>query len=111
MCKAALIVLVLVSLILAVDVTADRTRVGLGGDVTLTCSVSDGNPLIFYTYTWTHVNTFTTLTAETSPTLILSPISMDEFGTYRCVVRNEIYVGADSITIELGCESQCIDLV
>ena len=92
----------IVSLILAVDVTADRTRVGLGGDVTLTCSVSDENPLIFYTYTWTHVNT---LTAIFSPTLLLSSISMNELGTHRCVIRGGTFIGTNSITIELGSES------
>ena len=87
-----------------VAVTADSTRVGPNGDVTLTCSVTRGNPMTF-NYTWIHVDTSTPLTAETSPTLSLSSFSEDDVGTYRCEVRNEAGLGMDNITIAFGGES------
>lgn len=76
----------------------------LGDDVTLTCSVSRGNPMA-YTYTWFHVDTSTTLTAETSPTLRLSSISMDELGTYHCEVKNEAGIGTDIGAVKFQGES------
>ena len=84
--------------------TADSTRVGPNGDVTLTCSVTRGNPMTF-NYTWIHVDTSTPLTADTSPTLSLSSFSEDDVGTYRCEVRSEAGLGMGNITIELGGES------
>ena len=46
------------------------------------------------------MDTSTTLTAETSPTLSIAPYK-DEIGNYICMVRNDEGVGMDSITIEL----------
>lgn len=82
--------------------TADRTRVGLGGNVTLTCRVIIGDNTMIYNYTWTHMDTSTILITETSPTLNLYPFSMKEIGIYSCEVRSYVAYGMDTITIELG---------
>lgn len=87
--------------------TADRTRVGLDSDATLTCTATGGNPMTYQSYTWTHMENLTSLVNETSSTLNLIRISMDELGTYRCDVRNTgDVVGTNTITIELGGGSQ-----
>ena len=85
-----------------VDLTADRTRVGLGGVVILTCNVTRGNPIP--TYTWTHVDTSTPL-SETSATLTLPSITVADLGTYRCEAMNAAGTGMDTITIEQGGQS------
>ena len=87
--------------------TATSTMLSLGGDVTLTCNIDRGIPAT-NTYIWTHVNSSFILTAETSPILRLSSITLDQFGSYRCEVRNIEGVARDTITIELTCESQLI---
>lgn len=88
---------------LLVEVTADRNRVGLGGDVTLTCSVIIGDSTMTYNYTWTHIDNSSVLITETSPTLNLYPFSsMNEIGAYSCEVRSYVGYGMDTITIELG---------
>ena len=81
--------------------TAVRTVVSVGDDVTMTCNTIRGNPAS-YTYAWIHVNTSTVL-MSTSHTLHLSSISMDELGTYRCEVTNLVGVGMG--IIEVGSES------
>ncbi len=86
-----------------VDLTADRTRVGLGGVVTLTCSPTRVNPTPT-TYTWTNVNTSTTL-PETSNNLTLLSITIADIATYRCETTNAAGTGMDTITIELGGQS------
>ena len=53
-----------------VDLTADRTRVGLGGAVTLTCNVTRANPIP--TYTWTNVDISTTLSIIVMELLLCS---------------------------------------
>ena len=86
-----------------VDLVADRTRVALGDRVTLTCNVTRANPPPT-TYTWTNVDTSTTL-SETSNTLTLPSITMTDLATYRCETTNVVGTGMDTITIELGGES------
>ena len=82
--------------------TADVIRVAVGGDVTLTCTVTRANPMI-YAYTWTNVDTSITLLGETSATLTLSSITEEEIATYRCDVTNSAGMGSDTITIEQAC--------
>ncbi len=87
-----------------VTVTASPVRVSVGGDVTLTCTVTRSNPTGF-TYQWTNVNTTTTLPGETAATLTLTSITMDEIATYSCEVTNS---GGDrgtgTLTLQQGCE-------
>ena len=83
-----------------IELTTNRNFGGLLEEVTLTCNVIRGNPAI-YSYTWIHVDTSTTLTAETSPTLRFLPYSNDRIGSYICEVRNEEGVDVENITIEL----------
>ena len=86
--------------------TADVIRVAVGGDVTLTCTVTRAIPMI-YTYTWTNVDTSNdtsnTLLGETTATLILSSITEEEIATYRCDVNNSAGTGSDTIIIEQAC--------
>lgn len=88
-----------------VNVTATRTVLSQGDDVTLTCNITRGNPSA-NTYTWTRLESSFILTAETSPILRFSSIALEQFGSYRCEVRNSVGIGRDSVTIEFGCESQ-----
>ena len=81
-----------------VEITATFTRVKLGENLTLTCSVIRGNPTI-YNYSVVHINT-TTTTSE--PTRILTGIQVSDLGTYRCDVTNDAGTGSANITIELG---------
>lgn len=90
-----------------VDVTVPNFGVHQGDDVTLTCNVIKGNPMV-YTYTWIHLDTSTVFT--TGASLSLPSISFSQLGTYRCDVRNSIGVGRDSVTIEIGCEFMLFDI-
>ncbi len=84
--------------------TASPVRVSVGGDVTLTCTVTRSNPTGF-TYTWTNVNTITTLPGETAATLTLTSITMDEIATYSCeVTNNGGGKGTGTLTLQKGCE-------
>ena len=82
--------------------TADVIRVAVGGDVTLTCTVTRANPMI-YTYTWTNVDASITLLGETYATLTLSFITEEEIATYRCDVTNSAGTGSNTIIIEQAC--------
>ncbi len=87
-----------------VTVTSSPVRVSVGGDVTLTCTVTRSNPTGF-TYTWTNVNTTTTLPGETAATLTLTSITMDEIATYSCEVTNSGGGrGTGILTLQQGCE-------
>ena len=84
--------------------TSSPVRVSVGGDVTLTCTVTRSNPTGF-TYTWTNVNTTTTLPGETAATLTLTSITMDEIATYSCEVTNSGGArGTGTLTLQQGCE-------
>ncbi len=84
--------------------TSSPVRVSVGGDVTLTCTVTRSNPTGF-TYTWTNVNTTTTLPGETAATLTLTSITMDEIATYSCEVTNSGGArGTGTRTLQQGCE-------
>ena len=85
-----------------VTVFTDNIIVSILEDVTFICSATGGNTDI-YTYTWTHVDTSTVLT-QTSPSLNLPRVTMEQLGTYMCAVRNEVGVGANTIAIRLGSE-------
>ncbi len=85
-----------------VTLTSSPVRVSVGGDVTLTCTVTRSNPTCF-TYTWTNVNTATTLPGETAATLTLTSITMDEIATYSCEVTNSGGArGTGILTLRLG---------
>ncbi len=82
-----------------VEINTTDTLVGIGNDVTITCSVLRGNPSN-YIYTITNVNTSN---ATTGPTRILTNIQMTNVGTYRCDVTNDAGTGtSNTVTIELG---------
>ena len=74
------------------------TRVNLGENLTLTCSVIRGN-LTIYSYSIVHIDTMTT---TNEPTRMLSGIQESDLGTYRCDVTNDAGTGSANITIELG---------
>ena len=101
-CITIIIIIIVILAIPEVDVTADVIRVAVGGDVTLTCTVTRAIPMI-YIYKWTNVDTSITLLGETSDTLILSSITEEEIATYRCDVTNSAGTGSDTITIEQSC--------
>ena len=86
-----------------VTLTADRTRVGLGGQATLTCTVTRANPMTT-NFTWTNLN-FSTPISEASNTLTLTSITMTDIATYRCEATNVAGPGMDTITIVLGGKS------
>ena len=81
-----------------VEITANFTRVNLGEDLILTCSVSRGNPTN-YVYNIVHIDTTTT---STGPTRMLTGIQESDLGTYRCDVTNDAGTGSANITIERG---------
>ena len=80
-----------------VFVTADRTRVGLGTPVTLTCHVEENQAT--YTYSWSHDGAL--LNSETSPTLTFS---VQDFGTYVCQVLSAVSIGRGNVTLVEGGE-------
>lgn len=85
-----------------VEVMAVPTRVSPGGTVTLTCTVTRGSS-VQNTFLWTYQNT--ALPGEMSATLRLSSFNTDDVGIYSCEVMNEVGVGRDSITLNLGGEA------
>ena len=93
-----------VTVVPEVQVTADRTRVREGGDVTLTC-ISRGYPMNL-AFTWIHVNTTNYLPSSSislsSSTLNLTSFSMEDTGIYMCSVTSDAGTGMDSVTVNLG---------
>ncbi len=82
-----------------VEIIATDTVVGIGNNVTITCSILRGNPFN-YMYTITNTDTGNT---TTGPTRILTDIQMTDVGTYGCDVTNDAGTGtSDTVTIELG---------
>ena len=81
-----------------VDITPTITRVNLGKNLTLTCSVIRGNPTN-YVYSIVNIDSMTT---TTGPTRMLTGIQVSDLGTYRCDVTNDAGTGSAIITIELG---------
>ena len=92
-----------------VEVTsnAPNNRINIGGTITLTCSVTRGNPTS-YTYEWTLVGSNDKIT-ETSNTLTVSVTSVNQLGTYECIVDNGIDIddGRGNITIVEGSKFLC----
>ncbi len=81
------------------EITATDTFVGIGTNVTITCSVLRGNPSN-YMYTITNIGTGST---TTGPTRILTDIQITNIGTYRCDVTNDAGTGtSNTVTIQLG---------
>ena len=93
---------VLFAVVPEVEVTSDipNNRINIGGTITLTCSVSRGNPAS-YTYEWSLVGSNDKIT-ETSNTLTVSVTSLNQLGTYECIVDNGIGTGSGNITIVEG---------
>ena len=87
-----------------VEVTSDfpSGRINIGGTITLTCSVTRGNPAS-YAYEWSLVGSNDRIT-ETSNTLTVSVTSVNQLGTYECIVDNGIGTddGRGNITIVEG---------
>ena len=82
-----------------VEINTTDTLVGIGNDVTITCSVLRGNPSN-YIHNITNTDTGNT---TTGPTRILTDIQMTDIGTYRCDVTNDAGTGtSNTVTIELG---------
>ena len=90
------------SVVPEVEVTSDapNNRIIIGGTITLTCSISRGNPTS-YTYEWSIVGSNDKIT-ETSSTLTVSVTSVNQLGTYECRVDNSIGTGRGNITIVEG---------
>ena len=85
------------SVVPVVEVTATRTRVLVGDNVTLTCSVTTGNSS-YVTYLWTFMNTNIT----TSNTLTLTIENVNNFGNYICEATNLAGSGSGTVSIEQG---------
>ena len=79
-------------------ITATRTLINLGDNVTINCSVLRGNPTT-YLYTITHISTSST---TSDPTLTLTEIQVADLGTYHCDVTNDAGTGSASIFIDEG---------
>ena len=90
-----------------VEVTsnAPNNGINIGGTITLTCSVSRGNPTS-YTYEWSLWGSNDRIT-ETSNTLTFSVTSVNQLGTYECIVDNGIGTGSGNITIVEGSKFLC----
>ena len=93
-----------------VEVTSDPPsgRINIGGTITLTCSVTRGNPTS-YTYEWSLVGSNDKIN-ETSNTLTVSVTSVNQLETYECIVNNSIGTGSGNITIVEGSKFLCIIL-
>ena len=84
-------------------VTADRTRVGLGGILTLSCAVTRTNPETDGNYVWTSPSG--TVTNRTLNTLEVTFSTIQDLGTYTCNVTNTAGVsGTGNLTIEQACK-------
>lgn len=72
---------------ITLNITSSKALSVLLGDyLSLNCSPTNHTSIsVDLTYTWTHVDTSTTL-QETSGILTLPRISEEELGTYRCSV-------------------------
>ena len=81
-----------------VEITAAFTRVNLGENLTLTCSVIRGNPTN-YIYSIVHIDSMAT---TTEPTRMLTGIQESDLGTYCCDVTNDAGTGSANVTIVLG---------
>ena len=85
-----------------VEVTASRSRVGLGDFVTLFCNTRT-NPEANGTV-WTYVNTGMKV-SEDADTLVLNLLTTADFGTYCCTVTNTAgETGSGNVMIEQGCK-------
>ena len=82
---------------------ATRTRIQIGGTITLTCNVTRSNPSDNLVYTWLLVPS--TSITESTTTLDVTPVTADDYGTYQCSVDNGAGTGVANITIEQGCKS------
>ena len=92
------------SVVPVVEVTATRTGVLIGDMVTLTCSVTAGNPS-YVTYTWTFMNTNTNTNvslSEMTNTLTRTIGDANDFGNYICEATNLAGSGSGTVRIELG---------
>ena len=81
-----------------VEVTATRTRVLIGDTVTLTCSVTTGDPS-YANYTWTFMSA---ILPEITNTLTLTISGMNDLGNYICEATNVAGSGSGTISIEQG---------
>ena len=90
-----------------VEITSDPSSglIVIGGTITLTCSVTRGNPTS-YTYKWSLWGSNDKIT-ETSNTLTVSVTSVNQLGTYECIVDNGIGTGSGNITIVEGSKFLC----
>ena len=74
--------------------------------MTMKCNattVNNTEPMTF-AYAWINANTSDTL-PETSDTLILLHVSVNDIATYKCEVTTDAGRGIGAVTIELGGES------
>ena len=81
-----------------VEVTATRTRVLIGDNVTLTCTVTTGDPS-YATYTWTFMSVSL---QEMTNVLTLTISDVNDFGNYTCEATNVAGSGSGTISIEQG---------
>ena len=80
---------------------APHSKVNIGENVTLTCTVNRGYP----TFEWYHNGTLLNATSMTltSTTLILQSIEMTNLGTYVCNdATNNDGSGINNVSISLG---------
>lgn len=73
----------------------------IGDTVVLSCNISSSSDVSDALFTWTHVDSGETLDEESS-ILILSEISLDQFGTYHCDVNSDNETASANITITQG---------
>ena len=87
-----------------VEVTASHLQVNLGGSISLFCNVTRTNPDVDGTYVWINERTKQQI-SESSETLSLTLSTLEDFGTYTCMVTNTAdATGSGSVTIEQGCK-------
>ncbi len=81
----------------------DRSRVRLGEDVTLTCTIVRGNPPS-YSFQWYHNRMPISTTSETSTasTLVIDSVMESKAGTYECNVTNLAGTKSQSVDISIG---------
>ncbi len=89
-----------------VQVSANKERVAVGDNITLTCLVIRGNPMN-YKFEWFHesFSNETTSTMDSFNTLNYPSIGDNDVGMYTCSVTNGIGSAAtSSLNITLGGE-------
>lgn len=82
----------------SVSANVSMNQAAVSDTVTLTCVIAGDTNATDVLYTWTHIDN-DEMISEESNVLVLSEISIDQFGTYQCNVMADGDTASGNITI------------